>query len=195
VRIGINADAVGQRGPADVIEERQQMRSTTTKRSVGGLVAFVIGLGVTMVLVVGSLVVGSGGPAPFVTAVPVAGGSAAAGSAAAGGSDQPAPAGDTAINFVEKDFAIAMDKSTIKAGSITFNIKNSGPSPHNIGITKEADSSKGAGITGPVIKDSDTIDPGKTTSITVDLQPGTYNVVCTVPGHVQLGMIMKLTVQ
>ncbi len=170
------------------------MRSTTTKRSVGGLVAFVIGLGATMVLVIGALVVGSGAPAAFVTAVPVAGSSAAAGSAAAG-SDQPAPAGDNAINFVEKDFAIAMDKSTIKAGSITFNIKNIGPSPHNIGITKEADSSKGGGITGPVIKDSATIDPGKTTSITVDLQPGAYNVVCTVPGHVQLGMIMKLTVQ
>ncbi len=191
---GINADAVGQRGPADEIEERQQKRSTTTKRSVGGLVAFVIGLGATMVLVIGALVVGGGSPAAFETAVPVAGSSAAAGSAAAG-SDQPAPAGDTAINFVEKDFAIAMDKSTIKAGSITFNIKNSGPSPHNVGITKEADSSKGGGITGPVIKDSATIDPGKTTSITVDLQPGTYNVVCTVPGHVQLGMIVKLTVQ
>ncbi len=172
------------------------MRSVTTKRSVGGLVAFVIGLGATTVLVVGALVVGGGKPAGFVTAVPVAGGSAAAGGSAVagGGSDQPPPAGDTAINFVEKDYAIAMDKSTIKAGSITFNIKNSGPTPHNIGITKEADSSKG-GITGPVIKDSDTIDSGKTTTITVDLQPGAYNVVCTVPGHVQLGMIMKLTVQ
>ncbi len=172
------------------------MRSVTTKRSVGGLVAFVIGLGATMVLVVGALVVGSGGPAPFVTAVPVAGGSAVAGDGAAtGGSDQPPPAGDTAINFVEKDFAIAMDKSTIKAGSITFNIKNTGPSPHNIGVTKEADASKGGGITGPVIKNSDTIDSSKTTSITVDLQPGAYNIVCTVPGHVQLGMIVKLTVQ
>lgn len=172
------------------------MRSVTTKRSVGGLVAFVIGLGATMVLVVGALVGVGSGPTGFVTAVPVTGGSAVAGGGAAtGGSDQPPPDGDTAINFVEKDFAIAMDKSTIKAGSITFNIKNNGPSPHNIGITKEADSSKGGGITGPVIKDSETLDPGKTTSITVDLQPGAYNVVCTVPGHVQLGMIMKLTVQ
>jgi len=172
------------------------MRSVTTKRSVGGLVAFVIGLGATMVLVVGALVGVGSGPTGFVTAVPVTGGSAVAGGGAAtGGSDQPPPAGDTAINFVEKDFAIAMDKSTIKAGSITFNIKNNGPSLHNIGITKEADSSKGGGITGPVIKDSDTIDQGKTTTITVDLQPGAYNVVCTVPGHVQLGMIMKLTVQ
>ena len=173
------------------------MRSVTTKRSVGGLVAFVIGLGATMVLVIGALVVGSGGPAPFVTAVPVGGGSAAAGGSAVagGGSDQPPPAGDAAINLVEKDFAIAMDKSTIKAGSITFNIKNTGPSPHNIGVTKEADASKGGGITGPVIKNSDTIDSGKTTSITVDLQPGAYNIVCTVPGHVQLGMIVKLTVQ
>jgi len=61
-------------------------------------------------------------------------------------------------------------------------------------VTKQSDSSKG-GVTGPVIKDSDTIDPGKTTSVTMDLQPGTYNVVCTVPGHVQLGMIVALTVK
>ncbi|MCA1666191.1 MAG: cupredoxin domain-containing protein [Thermomicrobia bacterium] len=171
------------------------MRSATTKRSVGGLVAFVVGLGVTTVLVVGSLVVGSGGPAPFVTAVPVGGSAAAGGSAVAGGSDQPAPAAADAINFIEKEFSIAMDKSTIKAGSITFNVKNNGATPHTLGVTKESDSSKGAGITGPVIKESGTIDSGKTATLAVDLQPGTYNIVCTIPGHAQLGMIMTLTVQ
>lgn len=99
----------------------------------------------------------------------------------------------TTINATEKDFAISIDKSSVPAGSVTFKISNQGPSPHNVGVTKQSDSSK-SGITGPVIKDSPTIDAGKTTSITVDLQPGTYNVVCTVPGHVQLGMIVALTV-
>ena len=35
---------------------------------------------------------------------------------------------------------------------------------------------------------------GKTATLTVNLQPGTYQVVCSIPGHVQLGMIIQLTV-
>ncbi len=101
----------------------------------------------------------------------------------------------TTINAMEKDYAIAIDNSSVPAGSVTFKISNQGPTPHNVGVTKQSDSSKGGGVTGPVIKDSDTIDQGKTTSVTMDLQPGTYNVVCTVPGHVQLGMIVQLTVK
>ncbi|MCA1669196.1 MAG: cupredoxin domain-containing protein [Thermomicrobia bacterium] len=108
---------------------------------------------------------------------------------------RPVGGASTTINATEKDYAIAMDNSSVPAGSVTFKVQNNGATPHNLGVTKQSDASKGAGITGPVIKDSPTIDPGKTTSITVDLQPGTYNVVCTVPGHVQLGMIMTLTVK
>ena len=154
------------------------MRSTTTKRSVGGLVAFVVGLGASMVLVIGALVVGGGKPAAFVTAVPVAGGSAVAG----GGSDKPAPAPDNELNIVEKDFAIAADKTTLKAGSIKFNVTNNGPSPHNIEVME-------------LKKVTATIDPGKSGTLQVDLQPGTYTVICNIPGHEQLGMKIMLTVQ
>lgn len=154
------------------------MRSATTKRGVGGLVAFVVGLGATIVLLIAALVVGGGKPAPFVPA-PASGGSAVA---PVGGNDAPAPAGDNAINVVEKDFAIAMDKTTIKAGAITINIKNNGPSPHNIEIKE-------------LTKVSDNIDAGKTSSLAVDLKPGTYTVICNIPGHEQLGMKMTLTVQ
>jgi uncharacterized cupredoxin-like copper-binding protein len=154
------------------------MRSATTKRSVGGLVAFVVGLGASMVLVVGALVVGGGKPAAFVTAVPVAGSSASAGS----GSDKPAAAPDNELNIIEKDFAIATDKTTLKAGSIKFNIQNNGPSPHNIEVVE-------------LKKATSNIDPGKTGTLQVDLQPGTYTVICNIPGHEQLGMKVMLTVQ
>jgi len=154
------------------------MRSATTKRSVGGFVAFVVGTGATIVLLIAALVIGGGKEAPFVPAPP-SGGSAVA---AVGGNDAPAPAGDNAINVVEKDFAIAMDKTTIKAGSITINVKNNGPSPHNIEIKE-------------LTKATDNIDAGKAGSLAVDLKPGTYTVICNIPGHEQLGMKMTLTVQ
>lgn len=156
------------------------MRSATTKRSSAGFVAFMLGTVGTLVLLIAILVLGGANhPAPFATAAPASGGAPAAGG---GGNEAPAPAGDNAINAVEKDFAIALDKTTIKAGSITFNIKNNGASPHNIAI-KELN------------KASDNIDGGKSGSVAVDLKPGTYTVICNIPGHEQLGMKVTLTVQ
>ena len=39
-----------------------------------------------------------------------------------------------------------------------------------------------------------TINQGATASLTVDLTPGTYAIVCTVPGHDLLGMKGTVTV-
>ncbi|MGI8855804.1 MAG: cupredoxin domain-containing protein [Thermomicrobiales bacterium] len=157
------------------------MRSATTKRSSGGFIAFMIGTGATLVFIIAILTLGAGNnPPPFATAAPVAGGSAVA--VGGGGNDVPAPAGDNAINAIEKDFAIALDKTTIKAGSITINVKNNGPSPHNIEIKE-------------LSKATSNIDPGKTATLSVDLKPGTYTIICNIPGHEQLGMKVMLTVQ
>lgn len=155
------------------------MRSATTKRSSAGFVAFMLGTVGTLVLVIAILAVGGSSPAPFATAAPASGGSAVAGG---GGNEAPAPAGDNAINVVEKEYAIAMDKTTIKAGSITINAKNNGSLPHNVEVKE-------------LTKATDNIDPGKTGSLTVDLKPGTYTIICNIPGHEQLGMKMTLTVQ
>lgn len=157
------------------------MRSATTKRSVGGLVAFVLGLVITMVIAVGAVALSSatgGDQRTFPPAAPSGSASAVAG----GGSDTLAPAGEGELNVTEKDFAIALSSSTVKAGSVKFNIKNNGPSPHNIEV-KELN------------KASDNIDSGKTGTLTVDLKAGTYTIICNIPGHEQLGMKVMLTVQ
>ena len=39
-----------------------------------------------------------------------------------------------------------------------------------------------------------TIEAGKTATLKVDLKPGTYDVYCSIPGHKQAGMDVKLTV-
>src|SRR3954469_3250802 len=111
-------------------------------------------------------------------AAPVAASPTAAPAAAA-----PSGGGaSTKIAATEKDFAIALDKSSAAPGSVTFNVTNQGPSPHNISI-KELN------------KTSDTIDAGKTGKFTVDLPAGTYTVICQIPGHEQLGMKTTLTVK
>jgi len=110
---------------------------------------------------------------------------AAAPPAAGSTSGNTAPAqivGDgLTINTTEKDFAIQIDTSLVKPGTVTFHIKNDGPSPHNITI-KELD------------KTSDTYDAGKGGDFKVDLKEGTYTVICNIPGHEQLGMHVMLKV-
>ncbi len=107
------------------------------------------------------------------TAAPVA--SASSGGGGSGGAS-------TTINATEKDFAIALDKSSVSAGSVTFKINNAGPSPHNISIKE-------------LKKTSDTFDASKGGDFKVDLPAGTYTIICAIPGHEQLGMHTMLTVK
>ena len=104
------------------------------------------------------------------------------------------------------DFKIATDTTNFAPGSYTFTIKNDGPSQHELLIFRSnlqpaafpTDASgdmqeDGAGVT--KVSDGDNIDPGKTQSRTVDLsQPGTYALVCNLPGHFKAGMYTTITV-
>ncbi len=85
------------------------------------------------------------------------------------------------VNASEKEYAISMDTSLVKPGTVTFHIKNTGTLPHNISI-KELN------------KTSDNVDAGKTLDFKVDLPAGKYTVICAIPGHEQLGMSTALTV-
>ena len=55
---------------------------------------------------------------------------------------------------------------------------------HNLAI-------EGPGVSG---EKTPTIGPGKTAKLAVELGPGTYELYCAVPGHKQLGMVLKLKV-
>ena len=156
------------------------MRSPTITRSVNGFMAFVIGLVVTTVVLIGVLLfVPLGSDAvPYPTPAPSTGGGGGGGGSTGG----PAPAGDNAFNADLKEYSIALDKTQIKAGTITFNVMNVGTLPHNLSV-KELN------------KTTENLDPGKSATLTVDLAPGTYTVICAIPGHEQLGMHIMITVQ
>lgn len=151
-------------------------------RPVAWLVLGLLGLGL-----LGAIVLQTVPPPAAPAAAPAAAApatSAASPTAASTTAASSAPSGgpSTTINATEKDFSIALDKSSVPAGSVTFKITNQGPSPHNITI-KELN------------KSSDNIDAGKTGQFTVDLPAGTYTVICNIPGHEQLGMHTMLTVK
>lgn len=89
----------------------------------------------------------------------------------------------TSVQASETEFKIALPKSTLAAGSYAFDVKNDGKIDHDFVV-------KGNGVD----EKTPIIHPGDSATLNVDLKPGTYDVYCSVPGHKQAGMDVKLTV-
>ena len=101
-------------------------------------------------------------------------------SEAPGGSSEVAAGSAAApISVTLKDFSITPSDLTAPAGrALTFDVSNDGASPHTFAV-----------VTGDETQDTGDIQPGAGTTLRVPaLQAGTYEVLCTVPGHPDLGM-------
>jgi uncharacterized cupredoxin-like copper-binding protein len=77
------------------------------------------------------------------------------------------------VTVTAKDFSFALSTKTVKAGRVTFVIRNASPALHDFAIAGHH---------------SKTIGPGKTTTLIVALKPGRYLYKCTVDSHAELGM-------
>jgi uncharacterized cupredoxin-like copper-binding protein len=84
------------------------------------------------------------------------------------------------VQVTEKEFKITLATTTLKAGPVTFDVKNVGKLPHDLAITG-----------GPKSK---LISPGATGTLKATLKAGPLELYCSVPGHKQAGMDVKLTV-
>ena len=112
------------------------------------------------------------------------------------------------VGVTEKDFAIALDESSVAAGSVTFEVKNDGPSTHEFVVfqtdlapdalpTKDENGvqivdEEGEGIT--AVDEIEDIENGTTHTLKVDLAAGKYVLICNLPAHYQSGMHTALTV-
>jgi uncharacterized cupredoxin-like copper-binding protein len=92
----------------------------------------------------------------------------------------PKPQGTT-VQLTESEFKIVAASKQVKAGEITFKVKNDGKLAHDVAIAGTSEKTK-------------LIPPGGTAELKVTLKPGTYELYCTVPGHKAAGMDLKLTV-
>lgn len=107
------------------------------------------------------------------------------------------PALVTTINVTAgkpTEFHFILSKSTAKHGIITFKITNKGQIPHDFKFCSKKTSSVAANTcTGRATK---LINPGQSTTLRVTvLLKGTYEYLCTVPGHAAGGMkgLFKVT--
>jgi uncharacterized cupredoxin-like copper-binding protein len=107
-------------------------------------------------------------------------GGGAAGETGAG----EAGAQGTSVDVSLIEFELQME-TTVPAGTVTFNITNNGTEEHSFEI-------EGNGVEEEL---EPHLMPGESGTLTVDLQPGTYEVYCPVADHADMGMRLELTVQ
>ena len=88
------------------------------------------------------------------------------------------------VTATETEFSIALSQTTFAPGTYTFTVANQGKFPHNLTV-------EGPGVDKQA---SPTLKAGESGSVTVTLQAGTYDLSCSVPGHKDRGMDLKITV-
>jgi uncharacterized cupredoxin-like copper-binding protein len=112
----------------------------------------------------------------------------------------------TTVAVTEKDFSIAPSVTTVKSGLIDFAINNSGPADHELVIfaTDLPPDQLPLGADGRIDEGSDKITKafdtgdnvaaGASKTFHAALAPGSYVMVCNLPGHYKAGMHTALTV-
>ena len=97
-----------------------------------------------------------------------------------------APAKPQRIEIKGSEFKYEPKDVTARTGEIILVVTNTGATDHNIVIQDAA---------GKDLAQIPVISPGKTEELKVTLRPGTYRLVCTLPGHKEAGMVGTLKVQ
>jgi uncharacterized cupredoxin-like copper-binding protein len=88
---------------------------------------------------------------------------------------------ETKVPVSETEFKITLGSTELKAGEITFEVKDDGKIPHDLAIKGTSDK-------------TDEIAPGADAELKVTLKPGKYVLYCSIPGHEQAGMKQSITV-
>jgi plastocyanin len=96
----------------------------------------------------------------------------------------PAAGGGQTVQVSEKEFKITLPSTTLKPGNYTFDLTNDGKIQHDLAIM------------GPGVNNAKTplINGGGHATLKVKLAKGQYDFYCSVPGHKQLGMDVKVKV-
>jgi len=102
--------------------------------------------------------------------------------------------------------AIKVDKATVKAGEVTFNVTNNSKEMiHEMLVAPVVDPAKQLPfidndfrVDEEAAKDLGEVselDPGKSGSLTITLKPGTYILFCNIAGHYMSGMWTMITAE
>lgn len=124
-------------------------------------------------------------PSPSETSAPSAAESPTTQSPTQSSTQSSAPAGEQEAETVEAqlvDFAIELDEDSFAAGTYEFAVTNDGDASHSFVVERDGEDVAATAI----------LQPGQSETLTVDSEPGTYVIYCSVGNH--RGMGMEVTV-
>ena len=115
---------------------------------------------------------------------------------------EPLPS-DVNVIVDMKEYSITLNVSSVKAGSVKFGIRNLGSMVHDFDLFKTDLPLANLPIDGGsakvkmdgLVKQMINISANRSTTLTADLAPGRYVIICNVAGHYQLGMRVSLQVE
>ena len=88
-------------------------------------------------------------------------------------------------------YGYAPSRKTVKSGELTVQLINVGEDEHNMDMQKVG---TGNSPESPIIVAVSAASKGASTPTTVDVEPGTYRMWCTLPDHAAMGMETTITV-
>lgn len=131
---------------------------------------------------------------------------------ACGTAATPTPAPPTTVDVTLQEWAVVPASTTLKAGQITFNVKNAGPKEEHEMVVIKTDlgpldlpkgpdgkvDESGAGL--EAIGEVEEVAVGGTGTVTLDLAPGKYLFICNIvdadgTAHYGKGMTTAVNVQ
>jgi uncharacterized cupredoxin-like copper-binding protein len=104
------------------------------------------------------------------------------------------PPGD--VNVTLGDRWVKADTPTVTSGKVSFAVKNEGGTVHGLAIAPTPVQESGGMLDDSALAAKGKELPGGASeSVTSDLKPGSYGLVCFMPGHYAAGQKLPFTVK
>ena len=116
----------------------------------------------------------------------------------------PADGGEASTVAVElNEWNVVPDPDSVSTGEVTFEAENTGSIPHNLLIIQSDEAPDSLPVESNQVPESEVdivgrieqFPAGETQSTTVDLESGSYILICNIPAHYEQGMFAGFTVE
>src|SRR6266540_4116745 len=97
-----------------------------------------------------------------------------------------AAGGASTVDLTATDFKFDPSDPSVKAGNVTFNLKNDGQTTHSLEIED---------VNGEDQELEGDVSPGQSGKLAVNLKPGKYEFYCPIDNHKEMGMEGEITVK
>jgi uncharacterized cupredoxin-like copper-binding protein len=93
-----------------------------------------------------------------------------------------------------QEYSLQPSRTTVPAGTVIVQLWNRGMDPHDLRIRRHRPGGGDEAMYGKVLGAVKLTTPGKVSTATWTLKPGFYELYCSLPGHLAMGMHVDLRV-